>query len=588
MVSAAETGIHFTNVLDELSAAANRTLQNGSGVAVGDFNGDGRPDVFLCSLQGECALYANLGGGHFTNVTQGSGINVTKRICRGAVFADINGDGWLDLLISTLGGGVLCFLNDGKSGFADQTESAGTKSKAGSTTLALADFDGDGTLDLYVTNYRAEDIRDRARIDIMRVNGRVLPVPELRDRIELTAHGMIEYGESDVFYRNDGQGHFSAISWTNGIFLQESGMPLAAPPLDWGLAATFRDLNDDGFPDLYVCNDYWTPDRIWLNDGKGRFRAIDPLAIRHTSENSMGVDFADIDRDGHTDFIVLDMLSRDPSRRKRQVAAQTPSAPRIGEIGNRPQIMRNTLFHNRGDGTFEELANYAGVEASDWSWQPVFIDVDLDGFEDLIVPAGHTRDIQDWDATIKIKSLQHSWPRDIDRTEQQKAFTREMMEHTRLYPTLEMPIAAFRNRGNLQFEETTQEWGTDALGVHQGIAFADFDGDGDLDFVVNNLNAPAAFYRNETGSPRVAVRLKGLPSNTQGIGARVTLLGGAVPRQTQEVVSGGRYLSGFDPLLVFAAGDKNPRMTIQVKWRRGKTSVVPNVSGNRVYEISEN
>ncbi|MEO8426673.1 MAG: VCBS repeat-containing protein [Verrucomicrobiota bacterium] len=580
-----QTGLRFTNILDERSSAANRVLENGSGVAVGDFDKDGRPDIFLSSLAGSNALYRNLGGWRFEDVTLDAGVNATNRACRGAVFADIDGDGWLDLLVSTLGHGVTCFLNDGTGKFTNITQRAGTGTSYGSMTLALADIDGDGTLDLYVSNYRTDDIRDRSRVPVQRINGKMVLPPFLQDRLILAPEGLLEYGEPDFLYLNDGKGRFRAISWTDGRFLDEAGQSLTRAPLDWGLSATFRDINGDGFPDIYVCNDYWTPDRIWINDGTGRFRAAAPLAIRHTSENSMGVDFADIDRDGHMDFLVLDMLNRDPMQRKRQALAQTKMPAMAGEIANRPQIMRNTLFHNRGDGTFAEIADFSGLYASGWSWQPVFIDVDLDGYEDLIITAGHSRDVQDLDATVQIKSRQHTWPNGMDPKARQEAFTREMMEHARLYPSLSMPIVAFRNSGNLRFEEVTDIWGTAALGVHQGIAVGDFDGDGDLDFVVNNLNGESGIYRNDSIAPRVAVRLKGLTPNTQGVGAKIKLLGGAVPVQSQEVICGGRYLSGSDPLLVFAAG--SAMMTLEVAWRRGTISTIKDIRPNRLYEVSE-
>jgi len=593
-----QTGITFTNPLDDRAIAANRTLANGSGVAIGDIYHDGLPAVFFCSLDGHNALYKNLGGMKFKNVTEGSGIVCSNRICRGAVFADINGDGWLDLLVSTTGNGVLCFTNKGDGTFVDCSESAGTLSQYGATTMALADIDGKGTLDLYVANYRVEDSRDRAefdRISLVHVNGQLDVTPALRDRFIYTSKGRLEYGEPDLVYLNDGKGHFTPLSWTNGAFLDEDGKPLTAPPRDWSLTAAFRDLNGDGAPDIYVCSDYWTPDRLWLNDGKGHFQACPRLALRHTSLSSMGVDFADLDRDGQMDFCVTDMLARDWQRRKRQLMISGLPRPPVGIIDNRPQIPRNMLFRNRGDGTFEEIAAYAGVTATDWSWQPIFLDVDLDGYEDIIIPTGFAHDVNDMDYTSKAMALQRAGRlappklgpdgQPVPRSPQELK-TEELYQGYMMAGSYKTPLVAFRNLGNLKFEDMGSAWGLDQPGLPNGIAVGDLDNDGGLDFVLNNLGSAASVYHNNSAAPRVAVRLKGLPPNTQGIGGKIKLLGGAVPMQSQEVACGGVFLSGPDPLRVFAAG-KSESMTLEVTWRNGRQSIVHDVKPNRIYEIDE-
>ncbi len=589
-----QTGIWFTNELDTWKGEANRVLANGSGLAAGDFDNDGRPDLYLCSLQGSNVLYKNLGDGTFKDVTAQSGIVCPGQNYRGAVFADVTGDGWLDLLVATTGNGVLCFTNNGHGKFADATGFAGTGSQHGSVTLALADVDGNGTLDLYVCNNRTDDIRDRGEVSIGMVRGQLVIPPTFKDRLTVVNGQVIEYGEPDALYLNDGQGHFTPVSWTNGVFLDEDGKSLTSAPLDWGLTATFRDFNGDGWPDLYVCNDYWSPDRIWINDGQGRFRALAKLALRHTSASSMGVDFADLNRSGAMDFLVVDMLSRDLPLRKRQMLAQKPTSGMIGAVDDRPQIMRNTLMQNRGDGTFADIADLAALSASEWAWQPVFLDVDLDGYEDVLITTGHFKDVQDLDATATIRSQPHPRPKGSGMIEYQgkmmtarDAFITEKILNAHYYPRLDSPIVAFQNHGQYRFTETTREWGLNTPGVHHGIAVADFDGDGDQDVAVNNLAAAAGFYRNTTSAPRVAVRLKGLNPNGQGIGAKIRMLGGTVPMQSQEVVSGGRYMSGSDPMLVFAAGKAAGDMSLEVTWRSGRVSRVDGVVANRIYEIDE-
>jgi hypothetical protein len=585
-LSPSQTGIDFTNNLAEFSGATNRILYNGAGLALGDFDHDGRVDIFACGLDSPSALYRNLGDWKFTNITAVSGLRFADPYQRGAVFADINGDGWLDLLVSTLNKGVLVFLNDGHGHFSDFTAEAGTASGHGSVTMALADIDGNGTLDLYIANNRSEDIRNRGRVQVYMRNGQYVIPNEFKDRLVVIDGVVREYGEPDVLMLNDGKGHFTPVSWIDGRFLDEQGQKLKHPPLDWGQTVAFRDINGDGAPDIYVCNDYWTPDRLWLNDGKGNFRAIDWVALRHIPFSSMGVDFGDIDRDGNVDFFVTDMQSRDHRLRKRQIFAFNPMKP-ILVAPDRPQIMHNTLFLNRGDTTFTDIANYAGVASSDWAWQQIFLDVDLDGFEDILISAGYFRDVQDLDAIARIDSQQKPITGATNESSFQEAFSRQKMQNARLFPPYLLPIIAFRNLGNLKFQETTSVWGTDQLAIRHGMAAADLDNDGTLDLVANVFNGPLGVYRNDTVAPRVAVRLKGGPPNTQGIGAKVKLLNGAVPLQSQEMTCGGRYLSGGEALLVFAAGKSPSGMTLEVTWRNGRVSRVEGVGANRIYEVEE-
>jgi hypothetical protein len=567
------TGLDFTNTLTEARIIANPNLLNGSGVALGDYDGDGLCDIYLCDLNGRNALYRNLGNWKFTNVTDSAGVACPGQTSTGAVFADLNGDGHLDLLVTSMGGPNACFLNDGRGHFTNVTAAAGLTSRLGSTSMALADIDGNGTLDLYVANYGATSLlRGGGALSFRMVDGKPVATGRHAKRIKIIDGIMYELGEPDVLYLNDGQGQFRPVSWTDGAFLDEDGKPLAEAPWDQGLTVLFRDFNGDGFPDLYVCNDASTPDRFWLNDGHGRFRALDPLAQRHTSYFSMCADSADLDRDGNSDFLVLDMLSRDHRRVMSQMSEMHPQPRRIGEIANRPQFRRNTLFRSRGDGTYAEIAQLSGVAGSEWSWSVLFLDVDLDGWEDALIANGFAYDMDDLDTRERIRSL---GPLSIS----------ESRRNVLRYPPLQTPNMAFRNMHDLTFREMGQEWGFDSKQVCNGMALADLDNDGDLDVVINCLNAPALVYRNECAAPRVGVRLKGNAPNTQGIGAKIKVLGGPVT-QTQEVISGGRYMSGDDPMRVFAAGGST-NLVIEVTWRSGKKSVIAGVRPNSIYEIDE-
>ena len=577
-----KTGISFSNSVTEEQVLQNEHILNGSGVAVGDIDGDGLADLYFAALDGSNVLYRNLGDWKFVDVTDRAGVGAQGRFSTGATFADIDGDGDLDLLVTALGGPNALYLNDGTGVFEDHTKNSGLESKLYGTTMTLADVDGDGDLDLYVANNKVKSVRDIYPPDVLEFDRVVQEVagtysirPEFRDHYTLLHQKnrlmRLEYAEPDKFYLNDGTGRFEEVSFTAGGFLDEDGKPLAATPRDWGLAARFSDIDGDGDPDLYVCNDFETPDRLWINDGHGRFRAVQRVALRLTSNATMAVDFSDIDRDGDMDFMLLDMFDRDNRLRKTQVSAMQPDPAELGEIENRPQVGRNTMFVNQGDGTFSEIARLAGVEASGWSWSIIFLDVDLDGYQDILIGNGHERDFMDADTKARINRA-----RPVSDWRQLRL----------LYPNLYLRNVAFRNNGDLTFVEKGEEWGfADEEDVSHGAATGDLDGDGDLDVVINRLGKPAGVYRNESNRPRVTVRLKGLVPNTQGIGAKIHLLGGPVADQVSEVTAGGGYVSGSDPVYMFAAG--GGAMRIWVEWRSGRESMIEGVVANRLYEIYE-
>jgi hypothetical protein len=588
-LDARRTGISFSNTVSDSAAYQNRHLMHGSGVAIGDVNGDGRPDIYLCRIEGPNALYLNDGKWRFHEAAGEAGVALGDRPSTGAVFADVDGDGDLDLVVLSLGGRNALFLNDGRGHFTDATAQSGFVPEGrGSTTATLADVDGDGDLDLYVANYKVRTMLDslppQARAFdqvVKKTGGRFEVIPErrtdyrLEQRPELGGLVLVQRADPDWFYLNDGRGHFTREPVAhNPRFQDERGRPLADEPEDFGLAARFYDVTGDGAPDLYVTNDFEDPDQLWINDGTGRFRLIATRAIRRTANSGMAVDMADVDRDGTVDIFEADMLANDSRRRKTQIPTHTAVRKRVGEYTERAQWQRNALLLNRGDGTFAEIADYAGVAASGWSWSAMFLDVDLDGFEDLLIGNGHTWDLMDADTQEKLKSTVTG----VDWRRERRFFTR-----------LALKNVAFRNRGDRTFEDASARWrwGTEE-DISHGMAAGDLDGDGDLDVVVNRLDAPAAVMRNDAAEPRVAIRLVGRPPNTRAIGARITVRGGPVPEQSREVTAGGLYLSGSDQEYAFAAGrGKADGLAIEIRWRNGAITRVAGVKAGREYEIRE-
>ncbi|MDP6794209.1 MAG: FG-GAP-like repeat-containing protein [Verrucomicrobiota bacterium] len=576
-----ETGVSFVNRLSRQLVARNRNLANGSGVAVGDVDGDGLPDLYFCGLQTDNRLYRNLGHWTFEDVTANSGAACSRQYSTGALIADIDGDSDNDLLVTGLAKGTRLFLNDGSGKFTENADS-GLFPKLGATSMAMADIDSDGDLDLYVANYRTTNYKDRppgVNPEVRQENGALIVTPANRFVAIKTSRNdgvhLVELGEQDFLYENLGAGRFRPVKWTGGRFLDVDGIALKKPPLDWGLSVMMRDVNGDLLPDIYVCNDFfYSVDKFWINQGGGVFRQADHEVVRNFSMSSMSVDFADINGDGYDDFFVADMLSMRNEFRKTQrgnTISGELNLP-ITDARFQPEFARNTLQLNRGDNTYAEIAQLAGLHASEWTWASRFLDVDLDGHQDLIMTTGNESDVLDAD----MMGIVANSPK-----------TREShFQNMMRFPSLQTPNLIFRNGGDLRFSETSTEWGFGQVGISNGMAAGDLDNDGDLDLVINNLNSPAFLLENIGSANRIAFRLKGNAPNSAGVGATVELMTGKI-HQKQAIIAGGRYLSGDQPLCVFGIPHASPTLSAKIKWPDGSISAMNNLAPNTVFEISQ-
>jgi len=585
------TDIHFINHLSKDEIKKNILFLNGSGVAAGDINDDSLTDLYFCRIEGPNKLYENQGGFHFKDITQSADVALPNYHCTGAVFADVDGDGDLDLLVTTYAHGTILFLNNGKGHFTRDRTSGLDSTTVGGTTMTLADVNNDGFLDLYVAHYREKTIRNMytppelSGRNVVDVDGDSVRIkPKFRNHYTIIkgkkGPTVKEFGTKDVFYLNKGKkdGHwqgFGKVMNLKAHFLNNKGKGIGLSK-DWGLTARFEDINHDGRPDLYVCNDFWTPDRIWINQGNGIFKSINPLKIRHYSLSAMSVSIGDINNDGYSDLFVSDMLNPVHSRRLHQAINLSPFPDSVGEIINQPQDSRNMLYINRGDNTYAETAIYSGLSASGWSWATTFMDVNLDGREDVLVNNGHLYDVRDVDTEFRLLKKVRQDPFNLEKYRQGLL----------TFPHLRLVNKAYKNNGNLKFTDVSKKWGFHNKDISQGLALADLNNDGTLDLITNRLNEQAGVYENITSASRIAIRLIGNSPNTQAIGARVVLRGGPF-LQDKQVVSGGNYLSGSDTQLMFAAGKKHRLKTLSIFWPDGKKSRLDSVKANRLYVINE-
>ena len=565
----AATGVAFENALAEgpgFNILNYLYYYNGGGVAAGDVDGDGRPDLYFTANEGPNALYLNRtepgGPIRFEDVTEAAGVAGTSDWDSGVTMADVDGDGRLDLYVSALGqyqgqrGRNELFLNegpgpDGVPRFREAAAEVGLDFEGFGTQAAFFDYDRDGDLDVYLLNHAVHTDRTYERPERTR----------LRDE-----------RSGDRLYRNDADGEglprFVEVTEEAGITSGISG---------YGLSVVASDLDGDGWPDLYVGNDFHEHDFVYLNDGDGTFREVSRTALAHSSRFSMGADAGDVDNDGDADLVVLDMMPRDEQIRQTAAGDDSYDIDQFKrELGYGPQVARNSLQINRGlgpDGTprFSDVATYSGLEATDWSWAALLADLDLDGRRDLFVTNGIWRRPNDLDYIDYVSNAQI-------QQELAQGISEENLALVERMPQVAIPNEAFRGLGGFAFEEAP-EWGLGEAGFSNGAATADLDGDGDLDLVVNNVNGPASIFENraaDRGATSLRVTLEGAAPNTAGTGATVRVWTDSL-EQTVEAQPTRGFLSSVEPLWVVGLGGASTAARVQVTWPDGSVQTLTDV-----------
>lgn len=593
LVPTSQSGLLFKN---ELRRENRYTyLTNGAGLAVGDYDGDGMLDCYLVSQDGANKLFRQVAPLQFEDVTQSAGnVDGGEAWGSGATFADVDGDGDLDLYVCNIEAKNLLYQNQGNGTFVEAAKQFGLDIVAASTMAAFADYDRDGKLDLYLLTNRAlhagwADTPEvlhgfRPPADTALAATELVPTAkqwqqlrELAARNELgsaplptelaehffTFRGKVyTAGQPDRLLRNVA-GKFVDVTTSAGI--RDQGM---------GLSATWCDYDNDGYPDLYVANDLESPDMLYHNEQNGTFREVTKQTVPHTAYYGMGSDAADVDGDGNFDFLVADMSMTTHKKAKILMGDMDEERP-VLMYADPPQAMRNALLLNTGMGKFQEAAKLAGVSSTDWTWSVLFGDLDQDGRVDLFATNGIARFDTDPDLQLRVAEL---WR----KGQQQAAIA--LIQNVAAVPEKNI---ALRNQSDLQFVKTGQEWGLDLEAVSHGAALADFDGDGDLDVLINNFEAPASLYENRTSDGKaIVVRLRGQRSERFGVGTRCVMQLPNGQRLIRELTLAHGYLSGQAPELHFGVGDASS-VNLSVYWPSGHVQQFAGLASNARYVITE-
>lgn len=557
------TNITFKNLVKEtevFNVVEYGYFYNGGGVAIGDINNDSLPDIYFTGNMVRSHLYLNKGNWEFAEIAEKAGVAASGLWNTGTTMADVNGDGYLDIYVCRSAAADaknrrnLLFINNGDLTFTESAGSAKLADPGYSTQAAFFDYDRDGDLDMYLLNHSVQEYAGFSNLS-----------PQWKEKRHQ------DYG--DKLFRNDG----------NFFTDQTLAAEIKTNILGFGLGLAISDVNNDGWPDIYVSNDYNEEDYLYINNLDGTFSDQLPGYMSHVSLSSMGSDAADYNNDGYTDILTLDMLPEDNYRQKVMFGPDNyDKYERLLSSGFYDQSMRNMLhLNNQGKG-FSEIGQLAGISGTDWSWASLFADFDNDGQKDLFISNGYKHDYTNMDfmnflVSEKIRQNEGGVPLSV-------------METINQMPAILLPNYMYRNQGDLTFENVTEEWGLDQASLSNGAAYADLDNDGDLDLVVNNVNQRAFIYRNNSRELNqnhyLKVMLNGDGLNTRGIGAKVTIHCGD-QQYMQELMPTRGFQSAVDQVLLFGLGSNSTVDSIYVFWPDGRVQQLPAHEANQTLVINQ-